>query len=223
MWRCVHTLCACRSTQMRRGLDGKVLGSRLCPLSPWPLSAELLPAQTSPEWLAAGPDLWWHWSHAATVCQEHIGIKSNLAFKSVVKVADYSHSEFFEFILHFSSATILRILFSSPSFLKLTALKLRKLTQKLKWISLTESTLPFRLKLPLLVYLDNLSLEAAAADVWARVPQSLLLSGALLMNVHLTVLHPSKKERTSLSLRATDQTALLNWYDFSTGHFFTLG
>lgn len=69
---CVHTPCACSSTQRWRGPDGKVVGSRVCPPSPWPLSAEPPPEQTSPGWPAPGPGPWWRWSHAATVCQEQV-------------------------------------------------------------------------------------------------------------------------------------------------------
>lgn len=69
---CVLTRYACSSTRTWRGLDGRVWGSRVCLLSLWLLSSELLPAQTSPEWLASGPDPWWRWSHAATICHQHI-------------------------------------------------------------------------------------------------------------------------------------------------------
>lgn len=72
VWECVHTPCACSSTQRWRGPAGKVVGPRVCPLSPWPLSAEPPPEQTSPGWPASGPDPWWRWSHAATVCQEQV-------------------------------------------------------------------------------------------------------------------------------------------------------
>lgn len=74
VWECVHTPCACRSTQRWQGPDGKVVGSRVCLPSPLPLSSELPRAQTFPVWPAAGPDLWWHWSHAARVCQEQIKV-----------------------------------------------------------------------------------------------------------------------------------------------------
>ena len=50
-------------------------------------------------------------------------------------------------------------------------------------------TSPLRLKLPLVVWLDHLPLESAAADLWTGVPQQLLLTAAsLLLDPHLAVL-----------------------------------
>lgn len=58
--------------------------------------------------------------------------------------------------------------------------------------------LPVRLKLSLLVDLYHLSLEAAAADVGTRIPQQLLLAGALLVNEHLVVLITTKATECSV-------------------------
>lgn len=179
----VHTLCGGRSIQKWRGPDGKVVGSRVCLLAPWPLSAELPLAQTSPAWLAAGPDPWWHWSHAATVCQDHIKITWRWGDSLYTEVLIKSPQSW-----HTSSSLYTD---NCDNCRCSTELQMCSTCHELSYKMITCGS-PFRFKLSLLIYLDHLSFETTAANIWGRVPQSLLLSWALLRNKHLAILNTAK-------------------------------